>query len=132
LKLTEGKCTGIPTILKSMKNNGSPEPMFETDDDRQSLLVTIPVHNVFFGTNFTTPIISTMVLKILKICAVQPTSKSDIAAELKISPNSGTLKRLLPTLISRSLLEYTIPNKPNSSLQKYRITLLGYGSLGLE
>ncbi|GAB3014002.1 hypothetical protein GCM10027051_16640 [Niabella terrae] len=34
LKLTEGKCTGIPTILKSMNKNGSPAPNFETDDER--------------------------------------------------------------------------------------------------
>jgi len=34
LKLTEGKCTGIPTILKAMENNGSPKPLFETDELR--------------------------------------------------------------------------------------------------
>ncbi|PGH39289.1 MAG: transcriptional regulator, partial [Candidatus Nephrothrix sp. EaCA] len=47
LKLTEGKCTGIPTILKAMRNNGSPAPLFETDIDRQALLVTIPAHPGF-------------------------------------------------------------------------------------
>lgn len=34
LKLTEGKATGIPAILKALKDNGSPAPHFDTDSDR--------------------------------------------------------------------------------------------------
>jgi ATP-dependent DNA helicase RecG len=34
LKLTEGRATGIPTILETMKQNGSPPPRFETDEGR--------------------------------------------------------------------------------------------------
>jgi len=35
LDLTEGRSTGIPKILKVMKENGSP-PEFETDEDHTS------------------------------------------------------------------------------------------------
>ncbi|NCN69321.1 MAG: hypothetical protein GW904_06275, partial [Candidatus Altiarchaeum hamiconexum] len=44
LKLTEGRCTGIPKIRIAMKNNGSPEPVFETDDERSYFLTTLMIH----------------------------------------------------------------------------------------
>jgi len=40
LHLTEGKGTGIPKIRRAMRNNGSQEPIFETDDAR-SYFVTL-------------------------------------------------------------------------------------------
>ncbi len=43
LHLTEGKGTGIPKIRRAMKNNGSDEPVFETDDARSYFLVTLPI-----------------------------------------------------------------------------------------
>ena len=44
LKLTEGRGTGLPIIYDSMEENGSPAPVFETDDDRSFFLCTLPVH----------------------------------------------------------------------------------------
>jgi len=36
-KMTEGRCTGIPKIIRAMKANGSPEPIFETDEIKRSI-----------------------------------------------------------------------------------------------
>ena len=47
LKLVEGRNTGIPTILQSMKMNGSEPPIFETDADRTYFTVILPVHRKF-------------------------------------------------------------------------------------
>lgn len=44
LQLTEGRATGFPKIYDSMKRNGSPEPRFQTDDDRTYFLALLPVH----------------------------------------------------------------------------------------
>jgi ATP-dependent DNA helicase RecG len=44
LHLTEGRCTGIPKIQRSMRDNGSPEARFETDEERSYFLTTIPIH----------------------------------------------------------------------------------------
>jgi ATP-dependent DNA helicase RecG len=44
LKLTEGRGTGFPIIYKSLEINGSPPPIFETDDDRYYFLSIIKVH----------------------------------------------------------------------------------------
>lgn len=42
LDLTEGRATGIPTIQKALKENGSSPAVIETDDDRTYFLMTIP------------------------------------------------------------------------------------------
>lgn len=41
LHLTEGRNTGFHKILQALRKNGSPEPRFETDDDRIYFLVTL-------------------------------------------------------------------------------------------
>lgn len=43
LDLTEGRSTGMPKILKVMSANGSPAPLFETDDDRLAYVIRLPV-----------------------------------------------------------------------------------------
>ena len=44
LDLAEGRSTGVPKILRTMRQNGSPEPVFESNDDRTSFVVRLPVH----------------------------------------------------------------------------------------
>lgn len=47
LKLVKGQNTGIPTMLSAMSKNGSPAPIFETDDKRSYLKVILPIHEEF-------------------------------------------------------------------------------------
>ncbi len=49
LDLSEGKCTGIPTIQEELRNNGSPKAHFYTDEDRRAVRVEIPIHPDFLG-----------------------------------------------------------------------------------
>ena len=44
LHLTEGRGTGIPKIRSAMEINGSPEPVFETDDERNYFITILKVH----------------------------------------------------------------------------------------
>lgn len=44
LKLTEGRGTGLPIIHSSMEENGSPPPVFETDENNAYFLCILPVH----------------------------------------------------------------------------------------
>lgn len=39
--------TGIPTIQKELRNNGSPKAKFFTDDDRRAVMVEISIHTYF-------------------------------------------------------------------------------------
>lgn len=44
LHLIEGCCTGIPKIVRAMKKNGSPQPVFKTDKKCSYFLTILPVH----------------------------------------------------------------------------------------
>lgn len=51
LELTEGRATGIPTILKALKDNNSPEPRFNSDDNRTFFEVELLIHPTFIRVN---------------------------------------------------------------------------------
>ena len=55
LHLIEGRNTGIPTMIKALKNNGSPLPDFLTDEERSYFTVVFYVHDSFVSKQ---PIIS--------------------------------------------------------------------------
>lgn len=47
LGLTEGRGTGLPTIHRELKKNGSPDAYIETDPDRTYFIISIPCHKDF-------------------------------------------------------------------------------------
>ena len=47
LHLTEGRNTGFQKIIRALKANGSPMPIFETDEERTYFLTTFPIHPGF-------------------------------------------------------------------------------------
>ena len=47
LHLTEGRNTGFKKILDAIRDNGSPLPEFETDNDRSYFITRIHVHEAF-------------------------------------------------------------------------------------
>jgi len=67
----------------------------------------------------------TVDLQILSVCQVAPKSSVDIAAALGHKQLSGNLRKALPRLRCAGLLEYTVPAKPNSRLQQYRLSAKG-------
>jgi ATP-dependent DNA helicase RecG len=68
-------------------------------------------------------------LKILKSLK-KPKSRSEIAKGLGHKTISGSINRAISRLLGKNLIEYTIPDKPQSRLQKYRLT--GKGKLWLK
>lgn len=51
LDLTEGRATGIPSIQKALKDNGSEKATIDTDDDRTYFLMTIPCRSDMVNVN---------------------------------------------------------------------------------
>lgn len=47
LHLSEGRNTGVPTMLRALEHNGSTPPLFETDNDRSFFRVTFMAHPAF-------------------------------------------------------------------------------------
>ena len=68
---------------------------------------------------------SELAKQILAIIAGNPLGKAKIAKQLGKSKPSRYLNELMVHLLQRGFVEYTIPGKPNSRLQKYRITAKG-------
>ena len=52
MRLTEGRNTGFRKIINALEHNGSPLPIFETDENRLSFSVTIYQHPEFTGNGF--------------------------------------------------------------------------------
>ena len=64
-------------------------------------------------------------VRITSILADQVLSSGDITAALGKEYYSGHLRRIIKMLLSDGIIEYTIPEKPRSRLQKYRLTEKG-------
>ncbi|MBW2738885.1 MAG: DUF4062 domain-containing protein [Deltaproteobacteria bacterium] len=54
-----------------------------------------------------------------------PLSMNELVNILGLKSKTGALKRTIGELLANKLLVYTIPDKPNSRLQKYRLTEKG-------
>jgi len=52
-------------------------------------------------------------------------SRKDIFKEIKMSGDSRSFKRIIEPLIANGYIQMTIPDKPNSKLQKYQLTNIG-------
>ena len=68
-------------------------------------------------------------MRILALLRAGPLSKAQISAGLGQKGVSGQLNKIIRTLLADQNLEYTLPDKPSSRLQKYRITEAGRRSL---
>jgi ATP-dependent DNA helicase RecG len=63
--------------------------------------------------------------KILQALAQESLSAVSLAERLGLHSKTGSFKRTLAELLDKELVAYTIPEKPNSRLQKYRLTQKG-------
>jgi len=73
-----------------------------------------------------------LALRIARLLQSGPLAKSEISTGLGQKGISGQLNHVIRMLLHEELIEYTIPEKPTSRLQKYRLTdkgeiLLKYG-----
>jgi ATP-dependent DNA helicase RecG len=136
LDLTEGRCTGIPTIRAAMAENGSPPPRFSTDDGRTYFLVELPVHPQLPGVqahdgahdgahDAVDQELTDTEARIISFVAGQPRSRPEIAGHLGLKSRSGHLYKSIDHLRSLGFIELTIPDKPQSRNQKMRITESG-------
>jgi ATP-dependent DNA helicase RecG len=106
LKLTEGRGTGLPIIYDSMEKNGSPAPAFETDEERNYFLCTLPVH----------PLAKNILV-----------SKAELGGDIVKSLTINSIDVLLDHLRSGNDLRWNqVGTKLKSELQKLYEVVLGF------
>lgn len=134
LELTEGRSTGIPKILQAMAANGSEQPNFETDEDRTSFLVRLPVRpepepegpsRDQDGTKSgTKSALSRHQVKVLFKC-LEASSLVQLLGEFDRSDRTKFRHQVINPLLGLEYLAMTIPDKPTSRNQKYQTTQAG-------
>ena len=142
LDLTEGRATGIPKILRAMEENGSPSPEFEFDDDHTYFSVRLPVHPEAGRTteDYTavpemksgveSGVESKTAILILNHLQKSELGKKEIAKKLGKTKPTRYLNDLVRKMVANGLIDFTIPGKPTSRLQKYRLTDKGRIKVG--
>ncbi|MDF1827025.1 MAG: ATP-binding protein [Legionellaceae bacterium] len=129
LDLTEGRSTGVPKILRVMKTNGSPAPVFETDDDRSYFLIRLPVHDGFVGDAMigwqVTEQVTEQVMRLLEAVAQESLSTKAMMEVLSLNHRPTFIQNYLQPALDLMAVEMTQPDSPRSPIQKYRITNLG-------
>lgn len=124
LKLTEGRNTGIPKIKRALKNNGSKEPEFETNETRDYFITTIFIHDGFENEIKKQSAIhqdtnqDTHQDKILEFCR-EPKTTKEIMAYLGLKDRRNFYLKYMKPLLDNGKLQMTIPDKPNHKNQKY-------------
>jgi len=124
LEMTEGRSTGIPKILKEMAANGSPTPLFETDDDRLSFVIRLPRHPLALVPPGEPVQVTTQVGVLLSRIAGEMTRQA-IQDALGLADREHFRKTYLAPALEQGVIEMTLPDKPNSRSQRYRLTALG-------
>lgn len=69
-------------------------------------------------------------LRVLRLLTNESLSKLAISSALGQKEISGHLNQVIRVLLNDQTLEYTLPDKPNSRLQQYRLTEKGRLLLG--
>jgi len=138
LNLTEGRSTGVSKIINSMNKNGSPKPEFESDIDRTYFLIRLPIHSlskeqpIQVGPQSPTQSPTQLptqsespVFRLLMALKSSSFSSGELRKKLNISHRPTFRDNYLHPALKEKLIEMTIPDKPSSRLQKYKITETG-------
>ena len=127
LNLIEQWGTGVRRIFEEAKVLSLPEPKIEEIGMRLRFTIFLAMTH---SSNMASNIQSGAQLgvqsgaqsdQILKALEKSTLSTTELMAELGLESKTGALKRSIKTLLDSGKIEYTIPEKPNSRLQKYRL-----------
>lgn len=121
MEYTEGHSTGIPTMQKQLKRNGSPKAIFETNEERTFFTTFIPIHPDFAGgkplddTNVpnnvpnNVSILSDRQKQILQILKDDTSISTSMMAK-RLGVASKTIKRDMSKLVELGMVSFVGPS----------------------
>jgi len=132
--------TGFPTIYKAMADNGSSDPIFDTDLDFTYFLTTLPAHDVFgneASNGAGRPAIEIIdnqihyrVAQILEIL-ISSMKREVLFEKMNLSNQSKNRSRYLDPLINLGWVEKEFPEEITNPNQTYKTTEAGKRILSL-
>lgn len=102
MRLTEGRNTGFAKIVQSLENNGSPKPLFETDDDRTYFSTTIFIHPRFLSLS-NNEALSENERKLIEVLESNPFATKAVFIE-ELGFSKATVERVIGSLIKKGVL----------------------------
>jgi ATP-dependent DNA helicase RecG len=136
LELIEQWGSGVRRIFREAEVLGLPVPQIEELGMRVRVTIFLAKHVVVSWTKAQVDAVrlesglelgleSETSKGVLLALVKQPLQRAEVARALGHEGVSGAVNRSIKELLSKQLIEYTIPEKPNSRLQKYRLTARG-------
>ena len=153
LELAEGRSTGVPKILRAMSQNGSPAPVFESDENRTFFMVRLPAHEKvsliaaksgaeqvdsqgtpqdnsleekvnFAHTPQDAPQVTEHVERLI-IAMTREKNRAELQKALRLKDRRNFIATYLEPALKAGLVEMTLPDKRTSKMQRYRRTVAG-------
>ena len=114
-----------------MRENGSPVPVFESDDDRTRFVVRLPVHERVRGepteqdTLQGTPQVTgqgTGQVQLLVPALTHEMVRAQLQSTLRLAHRDHFTAAYLRPALEAGLIEMTLPDRPTNRTQRYRRT----------
>ncbi len=128
INLIEQWGTGVRRIFAEAQELGLPEPKIEEVGMRVRFTIYLAKPHVITPTDKSLESGAQSGAQsraqskaILGALSDNPLSASELMTVIGLESKTGAFKRAIKELLEKGLIEYTLPDKPNSRLQKYRL-----------
>lgn len=124
--------TGIKRIREDARKHGCPDPDFENNGFFTTVFRPNPEVRGQVGAQSgarSGAQSNSRLIQVLAALSEQDLSAFELFESLALQSKTGSLKRTLKWMRENDLIEYTLPEKPASRLQRYRITGRGRETL---